>query len=177
MPGSKKLLLATCDARVLLIDPDTSEVRLRFTYSRHVNAEINLQDWLSVAQEKCTALYKPSCTYGHVRRLEHSACFVQVASSIPGPKRRGALSLGDQSETHTAAEQLFALVSDVVVSPDGAWAALALHQRVEAFDLKVGKHHGHLPVFEVRSIAVQVHLSQAQAASWRRQREAPWRDH
>ena len=31
VPGSKKLLLATCDARVLLIDPDTSEVRLPFT--------------------------------------------------------------------------------------------------------------------------------------------------
>lgn len=43
VPGSKKLLLATCDARVLLIDPDTSEVRLQSTYSRHVNTTINLQ--------------------------------------------------------------------------------------------------------------------------------------
>jgi hypothetical protein len=81
---------------------------------------------------------------------------------------------------NTAEKQSSELVSDVVVSPDGAWAALALHHRVEVFDLQAGKHHGHLPVFEVRRhglISCQMHVSLPKGASWKCQRDALLKEH
>ena len=65
----------------------------------------------------------------------------QISSSLPAP--------AGQRSGQTAAERLSAVVSDIVVSPDAAWAALVLHQRVEVFNLAASKHHGRLPVFEV----------------------------
>ena len=63
--------------------------------------------------------------------------------------RAASVALYGQVDTRTASEQLSLLVSSLVASADGAWAALALHQRVELFSLKSSKHHGSLPVFEV----------------------------
>ena len=75
---------------------------------------------------------------------------VQVVSSMSGQVSSSLAALVGQRSGQTAAEQLSAVLSDVVVSPDAAWAALVLHQRVEVFNLAASKHHGRLPVFEVR---------------------------
>lgn len=69
------------------------------------------------------------------------------------------MALHGQGDEQTASEQLSSLVSDIVVSADGGWAALALHQRVEVFNLKTAKHHGHLPVFEVSQHGLSLHLT------------------
>ena len=60
-----------------------------------------------------------------------------------------AVALLGQSDKRAASEQLSLLVSDLVASADGRWAALVLHQRVEIFSLDSSKHHGNLPVVEV----------------------------
>lgn len=59
------------------------------------------------------------------------------------------VALHGQVDKRTASEQLSLLVADLCASADGAWAALALHERVELFSLNSGNQHGHLPVFEV----------------------------
>ncbi|CAL5222772.1 g5185 [Coccomyxa viridis] len=104
VPDSSRLLVATNDARVLVIDPETS----------------------------------------------------QVVSSMSSKARAASVALYGQVDTRTASEQLSLLVSSLVASADGAWAALALHQRVELFSLKSSKHHGSLPVFEDGSTVTAV---------------------
>ena len=84
-----------------------------------------------------------------VRRYSGIPC-VQILSSMSGQASSSLSALAGQHSGQTAAEQLSAVVSDVVVSPDAAWAALVLHQRLEVFNLAARKHHGRLPVFEVR---------------------------
>ncbi len=74
---------------------------------------------------------------------------LQNARCMSSKARGGVVALHGQGDEQTASEQLSSLVSDIVVSADGVWAALALHQRVEVFNIKTAKHHGHLPVFEV----------------------------
>ena len=74
--------------------------------------------------------------------------------------RAATVGLHGQVDKRAASEQLSLLVSSLVASADGAWAALALHQRVELFSLKSSKHHGNLPVFEVHTtnpVPIPVH--------------------
>ena len=74
----------------------------------------------------------------------------QVVSSMSSRAKGAGLALHGQSDKRAASEQLSLLVSGLVASADGRWAALAVHQRVEIFSLDSSKHHGNLPVFEVR---------------------------
>ena len=75
----------------------------------------------------------------------------QVVSSMSSKARAATVALHGQVDKRAASEQLSLLVSDLVASANGEWAALALHQRVELFNLKSSKHHGTLPVFEVHT--------------------------
>lgn len=84
---------------------------------------------------------------------------LQNARCMSSKARGGVVALHGQGDEQTASEQLSSLVSDIVVSADGVWAALALHQRVEVFNIKTAKHHGHLPVFEVSQSALSGDLT------------------
>ena len=79
----------------------------------------------------------------------HPWVLLQIVSSMASKARSATVALHGQVNWRTASEQLSLLVLDLRASADGAWAALALHERVELFSLTSGKHHGNLPLFEV----------------------------
>lgn len=112
-----------------------------------------------IQSHSCFTLPELSCLVFSIHALQAAApsfsrhsCIpcVQIVSSMSGQVSSSLSAQAGQRSGQTAAEQLSAVVSDVVVSPDAAWAALVLLQRVEVFNLAASKHHGRLPVFEVR---------------------------
>ena len=157
-PGSNRLLLATSNAEVLAIDTAESAVRLHSDWYRIVCKVAQMsQSHAGFMPPELSRFAIPSvCIHAllagtpSVRRYSCIPC-VQILSSMSCHVNSSLSALTGQRSGQTAAEQLSAVVSDVVVSPDAAWAALVLHQRVEVYNLAASKHHGRLPVFEVRN--------------------------